>query len=209
VNQHEAQDSASVTSLLTPARKSTTLFIWCAFFFAFLVVYFISSWMPQNLSAAGLSQQQAIQGTTALPLGAIVGNILIGWLARHWRLGRVITIAFVIGAAGMVLLGSIQSEIKTVPFILIWIFLFATGISLLGAFGNLYNVAMLVYPVQIRGTGLGWAAGLGRAGAVASPTLAGLLVAAGLSPPSLFFLFAVPAIVSAWTVSLIRVRELP
>ncbi len=202
------QESSTVASLLTPERRSTTLLIWCAFFLAFLVVYFISSWMPQILSTAGLSQQQAIQGSTALPLGAIAGNILIGWLAARWPLGRLITIAFLIGAISMAILGGVQPYIQTIPFLLIWLILFITGVSVLGAFGNLYNVSMAVYPVHIRGTGLGWSAGLGRAGAVSSPILAGFLVAAGLSTPTLFFLFAAPALIAAWNVSNIKIKEL-
>lgn len=201
-------EKASVASLLVARRRTTTLLIWVAFFLSFLAVYFVSSWMPQVLTTAGLSQKQAIQGTTALPMGAIFGNILIGLLATKWGLSRMMAAAFVVGTGCMVALSLMHPLLPTMPFIVIWAILFLTGVSLLGSFGNMYNVAMSVYPVHIRGTGIGWAAGLGRAGAVVSPTLAGLLIAAQLSMPTVFFLFAVPALLSALCVAFISTREL-
>lgn len=198
------REAASVKSLLTPARRATTGLLWSAFFLAFLVVYFISSWMPQVLTGAGLSQQEAIRGTTALPLGAILGNLLIGGLAGWWPLKRLIIVGFGIGGTCMVALSGMSSVLESMPFALIWLLLLVTGTFLFGAFGNLFNVAMRVYPVQVRGTGLGWSAGLGRAGAVVSPMLAGVLIAAGLSIPTLFFLFALPGFAAALCVAFIR-----
>ena len=208
VADHARVEKASVAALLVARRRTTTLLIWTAFFLSFLAVYFVSSWMPQVLTTAGLSQKQAIQGTTALPMGAIFGNILIGLLATKWGLSRLMAIAFAVGALCMVALSLMHPVLPTMPFVLIWALLLVTGISLLGSFGNMYNVAMSVYPVHIRGTGIGWAAGLGRAGAVVSPTLAGLMIAAHLSMPTVFFLFAVPALLAALCVAYISTREL-
>ena len=201
------REAASVRSLLTPARRSGTVLIWSAFFLGFLVVYFISSWMPKILADSGLSQQEAIRGSTALPLGAILGNILIGWLSKTLGLERLIMLAFIAGAVFMAVLSAMNPQLASLPFILTWGMLFFTGVTLLGAFGNLYNVALRIYPVQIRGTGIGWAAGLGRAGAVASPALAGLLIGAGLSMPSLFLLFGLPALVAAACMGSLRARK--
>lgn len=201
-------EKASIAALLTPARRSTTLLVWTGFFLSFLAVYFVSSWMPPVLTAAGLSQKEAIQGTTALPMGAIIGNVLIGWLASRWSLTRLMAAAFTLGALCMAALSFMHPILPTLPFIVIWGILCLTGMTLLGSFGNMYNVAISVYPVHIRGTGMGWAAGLGRAGAVVSPTLAGLMMAASLSMPTVFFLFAIPALLAAVCVAFISAREL-
>ena len=206
VSATDSQEPASVKSLLAPSRRASTLLVWSAFFMSFLTVYFISSWMPQVLAGAGLSQQEAIQATTALPLGAIFGNLLIGSLAKWWSLKRLIVIAFVFGGICMAVLSATHTLLSELPFVIIWAMLLVTGTAMFGAFGNLYNVAMIVYPVQIRGTGLGWAAGLGRAGAVLSPTLAGVLMGIGLSMPSLFFFFAVPAFVAGLCVAYVRMQ---
>lgn len=201
-------EKASVAALLVPARRATTLLVWVAFFLSFLAVYFVSSWMPPVLTAAGLSTKEAIQATTALPMGAIIGNVLIGWLAGRWGLNRMMAGAFALGAICMAALSFMHSILPSLPFIVIWGILCLTGITLLGSFGNMYNVAITVYPAHIRGTGMGWAAGLGRAGAVVSPTLAGLMMAAQLSMPTVFFLFAIPALLAALCVAFISMREM-
>ncbi len=208
VAEAQKQESATVKSLLTHGRARTTLLLWSAFFLSFLTVYFISSWMPKVLTGAGLSQEAAIQGTTALPAGAIFGNLLIGWLATWFPLKRILIGGFIVGGTCMAVLSGMHEALASMPFYLIWLMLLVTGSAMFGAFGNLYNVAMTVYPVQVRGTGLGWAAGLGRAGAVMSPSLAGLMMAAGFSMPSLFFYFALPAFAAAVCVALIRMRQL-
>ncbi|MBD2859458.1 MFS transporter [Spongiibacter sp. KMU-158] len=204
VSQSETEEKATVNSLLTPNRRNTTLLTWAAFFTGFVVVYFISSWMPQVLSNAGLSQQKAIQGTAAIPFGSIIGTMLMGYLAKKIALNKLIAGGFVLGTICIFIVGGMTSVINSIPYFAIWIMLFLIGITLMGAFSNLYNIALAVYPAQIRSTGLGWAAGLGRAGAVISPLLAGVLMGFGLSIPVLFILFAIPALAAAlctWKVS--------
>src|SRR5690625_2133359 len=208
INTHAKTEKASVAALLGPARRATTLLVWIAFFLSFLAVYFVSSWMPPVLTAAGLSQKEAIQATTALPMGAILGNVLIGWLAGRWGLNRLMAAAFALGALCMAALSLMHPILPSLPFVAIWGILCLTGITLLGSFGNMYNVAITVYPAHIRGTGMGWAAGLGRAGAVVSPTLAGVMMAAQLSMPTVFFLFAIPALLAGVCVAFISMREL-
>lgn len=209
VSERESQESASVVSLMTPARRRATWLSWTAFFTGFVVVYFISSWMPQLLSNAGLPQEKAIQGTVAIPFGSIFGTMLMGWLSRWIPLNRLLTGGFVLGTACICVMGVFANDIGVIPFEILLFMLFFVGITLMGAFSNLYNVVMTIYPAQIRSTGLGWAAGLGRAGAVISPLLAGLLIGFGVSMPMLFVLFAVPGLIAALCVWVIRMQELP
>lgn len=209
VTHSESEERASVVSLLTQSRRNATLLVWSAFFTGFVVVYFVSSWMPQVLTNAGLSQQQAIQGTATIPLGSIFGTMLMGYLARKVPLNRLIAGGFVAGTLCIFAIGSMTNSIESLPFALIALLLFLIGITLMGAFSNLYNIALAIYPAQVRSTGLGWAAGLGRAGAVISPLLAGVLMSLNFSMPVLFVIFAIPALVSAWCVWLVEPRELP
>lgn len=209
VNTRDTQEAASVVSLMTPARRWPTCLSWTAFFTGFVVVYFISSWMPQLLSNAGLPQEKAIQSTAAIPFGSIFGTMLMGWLSRWIPLNQLITGGFVLGTLCICIMGIFADSIGAIPFGVLLFALFFVGISLMGAFSNLYNVVMTIYPAQIRSTGLGWAAGLGRAGAVISPLLAGLLIGLGMSMPMLFVVFAVPGLIAALCVWVIRLQELP
>ncbi|MCK9563668.1 MAG: MFS transporter [Bacteroidales bacterium] len=204
----EAQESASVVSLLKGHRRLKTLAIWGAFFLSFAAVYFLHSWIPQVLSNAGFSQQRAIQGAVVASSGSIVGTLVFGWLGRWWDLNRVIAVAFAVGAVGLVMLSVLFQYVDGSAYLLVWAILFLVGVTVMGGFANLYTIATLIYPAQIRSTGVGWAAGLGRFGAVISPALAGFLIAAGVTMPVLFLSFAVPTLMAVVCVVLVPLREM-
>ena len=70
--------------------------------------------------------------------------------------------------------------------------IFLVGLLQQGGFTGLYGAAAKAYPTGMRSTGIGWAVGLGRFGAVVGPAAAGYLIAAGLDMATNFFIFAVP-----------------
>ena len=209
VDLSDAHESASVVSLLKAPRRLKTLAIWGAFFFSFAAVYFLHSWIPQILSNVGFSQERAIQGAVVTSTGSIVGTILFGWLGRWRPLNQVIGIALGVGAVSLVMLSILFQRVDGSAYFLVWVMLFLVGLSVMGGFANLYTVATTIYPAQIRSTGVGWAAGLGRFGAVISPALAGFLIAGGVSMPVLFLSFAVPTLMAVACVLLVPMRELP
>jgi len=57
--------------------------------------------------------------------------------------------------------------------------------------------AVQYYPVQVRSTGLGWAMGIGRTGAIIGPLLGGALQASGLPLQASFLAFALPGVIGA------------
>jgi hypothetical protein len=187
----------TVLSLLTPSRRKTTLMAWSTFLLAFALLYFVSSWMPNILVNGGLSQEAAIRGTVFIALGGIAGTLLIGWLSRWWALNGWIAAFFSIGTALLVAFSVLQGDLAAVPPLLLLLILFALGVTINGGNANLYGLAVIIYPVQVRSTGLGWCAGLGRLGAVLSTTLVGVLLGIGVTTSQLFFGFAGAAILAA------------
>jgi AAHS family 4-hydroxybenzoate transporter-like MFS transporter len=71
----------------------------------------------------------------------------------------------------------------------------AVGFCLSG--GQKANNALSVYfyPTALRGTGIGWALGIGRLGGVLGPFAAGLMLASGWSPAELFDAAAIPMVI--------------
>ena len=53
------------------------------------------------------------------------------------------------------------------------------------------------YPTYIRSTGVGWALGIGRIGAVLGPVVAGILLSLHWQTKSVFHFFALPAFCAA------------
>ena len=208
IDKEAKSEPASVTALLSPQRKSTTLLIWSTFFCSFLAVYFLSSWMPKILINSGFDEKQAIQATAILPFGSIFGTLFVGWLGRWLPLSRLIAGTMLIGAVSIFLLGAILGNTQETPFAIITGLMFVIGFIFFGGYANLYSIALTIYPVQIRSTGLGWSAGLGRFGAVISPIIAGIMIDWGISIPSMFLYFSVPIILSATCVFLVSMDEL-
>ena len=50
------------------------------------------------------------------------------------------------------------------------------------------------YPKEIRATGIGWALGVGRLGAIIAPSLFALILASGMEPKQAFMVFAIPSV---------------
>ena len=78
--------------------------------------------------------------------------------------------------------------------------------DLSGGYTGLYAVAAKIYPIAIRSTGVGWAIGLGRSGAVIGPGIAGYMIAAGFSVTANFITFAVPIMIGGLLAYQLRVK---
>lgn len=55
-----------------------------------------------------------------------------------------------------------------------------------GCISGLYTINPVTYDADIRNTGVGWAIGTGRAGSILAPTVAGMLLDAGLEKQNLY-----------------------
>jgi MFS family permease len=86
------------------------------------------------------------------------------------------------------------------------ILIFVIGFSLQGGYTGMYAVAAKIYPIEIRSTGVGWAIGLGRFGAVIGPGIAGYMIAGGLSTTDNFLIFAIPMLIGGILAFRLRVR---
>jgi len=184
--------------LSTPLTGSTVC-IWTSFFLVMFSFYFVLSWTPKLLVAAGLSTQQGITGGVLLNVGGIVGGTVFGLLAAKFNLKR-LEFLYLVAAAGFIaLFGGFAADLAFAFVIAI-----AIGIFLFGSMVGLYAITPILYPAGIRTTGMGWAIGMGRIGAILAPLIAGLLVDAGWETPHLYYAFAVPM-----AIAVLSVRALP
>ena len=178
--------------LLQPDLRSGTLLIWGAFFSAFLTLYFLTSWVPRIALEAGYPLATAINGSAIFNLGAVVGLITLGCFAPRADLAKLIGLFFVLAMLSMVLFGAWHT-----PTSVFYVDMFLIGFLLQGGFGGLYGIAARFYSTEVKTTGVGWAIGVGRLGAVAGPIMGGMAISAGLGLQLTFILFAVPVIAAA------------
>ncbi|MDD9798563.1 MAG: MFS transporter [Alphaproteobacteria bacterium] len=195
---------ANVASLLQPAYISITLRFWVIFFAGLLSLYFFLTWTPSLLVDNGLTRSQGNYALFLFNLGGVLGIWLIGYLTTRVNLTKTIAICFALGTVSMVYLALSQTNsLET-----LYIFFFIIGWLFQAGFTAMYTVVSRSYPSIIRATGIGWAIGLGRTGAIVAPIIVGILVDRfDWHIFDLFILFACPLALMALLVAPIKMRD--
>ncbi len=193
-------DRSAVRRLFAGEAARATVLIWTSFFLLMFSFYFVTSWTPKLLVAAGLSTRQGITGGVLLNLGGIAGGLLFGILAARVPLGRLARLNLAGTAATLLLFGFFATDLVAAFMIAL-----AIGVFLFGSMVGLYAATPRLYPAAIRATGMGWAIGIGRIGAIVAPVTAGLLVDRGWDTASLYGVFALPLALAVLTVRALRI----
>lgn len=171
-----------------------TLCIWVVWFCVNFAYYGAFIWIPSILVDAGYDLVRSFGFTLVITLAQLPGYAVAAWLIEVW--GRRVTLSvFLVGsAASAVLFGTASGDAAII----------GSGMALsffnLGAWGALYAVTPEIYPTSLRGTGSGWAAGVGRIASIIAPLLVPVLLGIG-GAPLLFVVFAaffVVAAAAAW-----------
>lgn len=189
VLEHAAH-RAAIVDLFREGRTPATILLWITFFFSMAVMYLLASWLPTIFTRAGWSMTAAIHTLALFQVGGIVGGVLGGWLLDRIGAYRVLAGAFAVGTVAILAIafaGPMSSGVR--PLVIL------AGFGIVGAQLVLTAVSAILYPTAIRSTGVGWALGLGRLGAVLSPWAGGLAIAAGASNTQLFLMAAIPAFI--------------
>ncbi|MFW3897516.1 MFS transporter [Pseudomonas bharatica] len=181
----------SVLELFRGGLAVRTLSVWVAFFCCLLMVYALSSWLPKLMASAGYSLGSSLSFLLALNFGGMAGAILGGWLGDRYNLVKV-KIAFFLAAAASISLLGVNS-----PMPVLYLLIFIAGATTIGTQILLYAGAAQLYGLSIRSTGLGWASGIGRNGAIVGPLLGGALMGINLPLQLNFIAFAIPGAVAA------------
>ncbi|MGI9323839.1 MAG: MFS transporter [Pseudomonadales bacterium] len=188
--QHIVQ---KMLALLAPQLRRSTLILWCAFFLCISTLYFMMSWVPKLIINLGYTPEAGNMAFATFNFGGVLGILSLGYLASRWRLSALIALFAVIAAIMMCVFAGAAS-INAGQSALI-VLIFVIGFSLQGGYTGLYAVAAKVYPVEVRSTGVGWAIGLGRLGAVVGPGIAGYMIASGVPIATNVLTFAVPMLI--------------
>lgn len=177
--------------LFKQGRTMGTFMIWLSFFCCLLMVYALGSWLPKLMANAGYSLGSSLSFLLMLNFGGVVGAIAGGWLGDRFSLPKVVVAFFALGTVSIALLGFNS------PMPVLYLLIAIAGATTIGTQILLYANTAQFYPLAIRSTGLGWASGVGRTGAIVGPLLGGWLMAAALPLRLNFLVFAVPGLVAA------------
>ena len=120
--------------------------------------------------------------TAAFQIGGTFGALLLGVLMDRFNPFRVLALSYALGAVCIVMIGLSENGLW-----LMALAIFGTGIGISGSQVGLNALTATLYPTQSRATG----------GAIVGSLSGGVMMAMNFSFDTLFFVIAVPAVVSA------------
>ena len=200
LNDVIAGDEAPLRALFQQGRMFSTLMFWVAFFMCLLMVYALGSWLPKLMIQAGYSLGASMLFLFALNIGGMVGAIGGGALADRFHLKPVLSIMFTVGALALILLGFNS------PQAVLYTLIAVAGAATIGSQILLYTFVAQFYPTAVRSTGMGWASGIGRIGAIVGPILTGALLTLQLPHQMNFLVIAIPGVIAALAVFMVNLK---
>jgi AAHS family 4-hydroxybenzoate transporter-like MFS transporter len=187
----ERRDGLTIRHLLKEGRALGTILIWTVFFMSLLDIYLLASWMPVVLSDAGLSVSMSAVITSMLHLGGVVVCIGITPLLSRCGCLPVMLPSCALAAVGIAAIGSAGTGIA-----LLMVTTLGAGIGIVCGQNTANAFAAGYYPTYIRATGVGWALGIGRIGAIAGPGIGGVMLALQLSRQTLMLAASAPELIA-------------
>ncbi|HHD7477020.1 TPA: MFS transporter [Klebsiella oxytoca] len=192
LDEPAAGAKGSIRQLFAGRQLPITLMLWVVFFMSLLIIYLLSSWMPTLLNHRGIDLQHASWVTAAFQIGGTFGALLLGVLMDRFNPFRVLALSYALGSVCIVMIGLSENGLW-----LMALAIFGTGIGISGSQVGLNALTATLYPTQSRATGVSWSNAIGRCGAIVGSLSGGVMMAMNFSFDTLFFVIAVPAVVSA------------
>jgi MFS family permease len=161
---------ASISLLLSPRYRKTTLSVWVAAFFILFGIWGLSGWVPTAMMQRGEGFATSFSFGALIQAMAFVGGLSCGYVADHASRDREAMAVWWLGGAlsvGMLVLFNVH--------VLNVICVGAAGFCILGGQNVLNNFTAASYDTEVRGTGVGMMLGVGRAGGILGPYVTGLL----------------------------------
>lgn len=201
VNEEPRQGSP-VANLFRNGYAFSTSMLWVAFFMVLLMIYGLLTWLPQLMINAGYPLTSSLSFLLTLFVAAIVITWGGGYLSDRFGSRRVLIASYVIAAVFVALLGFGGNA--TLLYVYAAVALGGGATFAAQIFANAY--AAQYYPTNARSTGVGWSLGVGRIGAIVGPLLGGILLSANVPLYTNFLAFAIPGLIAAVAVFLVRDR---
>lgn len=156
--------------------------------------YGLGTQLPKIMGDSGFDLGSALSFTLALNLGAVAGSLITAWAGD--RFGPVPSAIIAAVIAGAALIAIFVADLPTPA---VYAALVLAGIGTHGTQCLIIAAITSSLPAHLRGTGLGWALGVGRIGAVLAPQTSGLLLASAFSPLVSLLVFGGGALLAAGT----------
>lgn len=201
VTEVDVVPQGSFKDLFNSTNLMRTVCIWISYFFTLMVVYIMLSWLPSLFTELGFTRKEGATAQFYFMVSATVGTIILGMLTDRWKKAYVIVLMYGGILAGLLALNAAGSLTQ------MYLAAALVGAFVIGCQGVLYAFGGIVYPTEVRGTGIGVGSAVGRIGAMLGPAIAGALLTAGYGAAGVISA-AIPCIIISAIFMLLLVRGL-
>ena len=196
--QPERRRVSSPFELLSGALRARTLLLWGLLCLNLFNLYVLLSWLPTLLERSGWSGADALRGAVLIQGGGIVGGLAMARFMDRGATKAALAGGFVLSAASLVLFAVLPGRAAWVALLTL------AGAGISGSQLSLNALSAAYYPPAIKSTGVAWALVVGGLGSSVGPVAGAWLIDLKLSPASILALLAVPSVVCAAAVCLMR-----
>ena len=193
------EKSTGWRDLFSPQIARTTILLTTAYLAHIITFYFILKWIPNIVVDMEYSPSSAGGILVWANVGGAVGSVLLGSLTHYFRL-RSLIITALIGSIVMINIFGMGQVNLTSLAIVAGITGFFTNSAVVG----LYAMLAQSYPTHLRAGGTGFVIGMGRAGAVLGPIIAGFLFEEEFSLTAVSFVMALGSLVAIFALMFLK-----
>jgi MFS transporter, AAHS family, 4-hydroxybenzoate transporter len=178
--------------LFSPALLIPSVLLWTTFLCTFFVNQLISSWNTTVFhTILNISMQRIASGVAIGTAMGIMGTCSSGFLIDRFGARRMIMLFLSGSALSVVAFGLI--DLHSAAF---YVGIASWAYFINSVLGGINALATMLYPPGVRGTGVAWAAGAGRAGGMIGPAFGGLMLTQGWDITILYLATGLPLILA-------------
>lgn len=190
-------ERAGFAGLATRRFALPTALLGLMSFAGLLLTYGLNTWLPEIMGQYGFGKAYSLTFLLVLNAAAIVGGLAAAATVDRTGPKRIIAGTFALAAVALTLLTF------HMPFAVLLTAVGVAGIGTIGTQVLVYGFVSNFYTTRTRAAGVAWCAGFGRLGGILGPLLGGLLLSAGVTGQTAFYLFAVVALLGAVVTALV------
>jgi AAHS family 4-hydroxybenzoate transporter-like MFS transporter len=192
VTRETARGGMPFVHLFREGRAAATTLLWLVYFMNLVNLYFLAGWLTSVLATMGYDQGTAVLVGTTLQVGGTIGTFGLAWVIPRIGFIPVLAATFAVAAVSIAVLGTPGLSLT-----MLYVIVFIAGWCVVGGQPGLNTLAATYYPTYLRTTGIGWALGIGRIGAILGPYIGGMLLGLEWTTQQLFLAAAIPAVITA------------
>jgi MFS transporter, AAHS family, 4-hydroxybenzoate transporter len=181
-----------------------TTLLWIIYFCSLLNLFLFAYWMPTVLNMIGMTPGQAVFASSLRDGGAIFVALYLGLAIDRLGPERTLALHYALGAVFIAMIALIA-----LPYLALCVVSALAGMTIIGSQTGLNGTCGKLYPARMRTSGLGWALGIGRLGAIVAPVLGGYLLSLGLPPTHIFLSACGFALIAGLATALLAFRGVP